>query len=295
MKKIISVGQSAYDVTLPIDHYPIENTKNRIGNKRLLNGGGACNNATYLLGKWHDDVTFISTVGNDNEGAFLEREMQNVGVKTLFSKIDGLPTTTSYIVANISNSSRTIITNKEESLKHNREENVSGDIILVDGNDYEEALMVFSKNLNAIKVIDAGRVNEGILTLNKYCDYIICSNDFAKEYTKKDIDYENREELKNIYDEIQKDYNGLLIITLEDYGCMVKINNEFHFIESIKVNSVDTNGAGDIFHGAFCHFLSEGYDLLRVLRLSNITGALSTRVLGTRNAIPEISEVLSYE
>ena len=39
----------------------------------------------------------------------------------------------------------------------------------------------------------------------------------------------------------------------------------------------------------------EGYDLLRVLRLSNITGALSTRVLGTREAIPEISEVLSYE
>ena len=74
-----------------------------------------------------------------------------------------------------------------------------------------------------------------------------------------------------------------------------KINNEFHFVESIKVNSVDTNGAGDIFHGAFCHFLTEGYDLLRVLRLSNITGALSTRVLGTREAIPEISEVLSYE
>ena len=83
MKKIISIGLSAYDVTLPIDHYPIENTKNRIGNKRIMNGGGACNNATYLLGKWHDDVTFISTVGNDAEGSFLEQEMQNIGVKTL--------------------------------------------------------------------------------------------------------------------------------------------------------------------------------------------------------------------
>lgn len=294
MKRIISIGLSAYDVTLPIDHYPIENTKNRIGNKRIMNGGGACNNATYLLGKWHDDVTFISTVGNDAEGSFLEQEMQNIGVKTLFSKIDGLPTTTSYIITNLSNSTRTIITNKAE-LKHDREENVVGDIILVDGNDYELALKVFNNNPNAIKVIDAGRVNEGILTLNKYCDYIVCSNDFAKEYTKRNIDYENREELKSIYDEIQKDYKGLLIITLENYGCMVKLNNEFHFIESIKVDSVDTNGAGDIFHGAFCHFLGENYDLLRVLRLSNITGALSTRVLGTRGAIPEISEVLSYE
>ena len=86
-----------------------------------------------------------------------------------------------------------------------------------------------------------------------------------------------------------------MIITLEDHGCMVKLNNEFHFIKSIKVDSVDTNGAGDIFHGAFVHFLSEGMDLLRVLRLSNITGALSTRVLGTRKGVPEISEVISYE
>ena len=126
-------------------------------------------------------------------------------------------------------------------------------------------------------------------------DYVICSNDFAKEYTKRDMDYDNLEDLKSIYEEIQKDYKGLLIITLEDHGCMVKLNNEFHFIKSIKVDSVDTNGAGDIFHGAFVHFLSEGYDILRVLRLSNITGALSTRVLGTRGSIPEISEVISYE
>lgn len=295
MKRIISIGMSAFDVTLPVDHYPIENTKNRIGDKRLRNGGGAANNASFLLGKWHNDVTFISTVGNDYEGMFLEKEMQSVGVKTLFSKLDNIPTTTSYIITNLSNSTRTIITNKSDKLKHQKEEIVNGDYILVDGNDYELSLKVFEQNPDAIKIIDAGRVNDGILELNKYCDYIICSNDFAKEYTKRDMNYEDHEQLQSIYDEIQKDYKGLLIITLESYGCMVKINNEFHFIPSIKVNSVDTNGAGDIFHGAFVHFLSEGYDLLRVLRLSNITGALSTRILGTRGAIPEISEVISYE
>ena len=77
---------------------------------------------------------------------------------------------------------------------------------------------------------------------------------------------------------------------------MVKLNDTFHFIPSIKVDSVDTNGAGDIFHGAFVHFLSLGYfDLLKVLRLSNITAALSTRYLGTRKAIPDVSEVIGYE
>ena len=295
MKRIISIGSSVLDTTLPMDAYPIENTKNRIGDKRIINGGGACNNATYLLGLWDNDVTFISTVGNDHDGDFLEKEMKSVGVKTMFCKLNDVPTTTSYIITNLSNSTRTIITNKSDKLKNNQEIHVTGDYILVDGNDYEVALKVFRDNPEAIKIIDAGRVNEGILTLNKYCDYIVCSNDFAREYTKRDMNYDNLDELKSIYDEIQKNYHGLLIITLEDHGCMVKINNEFYFVPSIKVNSVDTNGAGDIFHGAFVHFLSQGYDLLRVLRLSNITGALSTRVLGTRNSVPDISEVISHE
>ena len=229
MKRIISIGMSAFDVTLPVDSYPVENTKNRIGNRRLQNGGGAANNASFLMGMWHDDVTFISTVGNDYQGMFLEKEMKSIGVKTLFSKIDHVPTTTSYIITNLSNSTRTIITNKAE-LVHDKEENVTGDYILVDGNDYELALKVFEQNPNAIKIIDAGRVNEGILELNKYCDYIVCSNDFAKEYTKREMNYEDHEQLQSIYDEIQKDYKGLLIITLEDHGCMVKLNNEFHFI-----------------------------------------------------------------
>ena len=295
MKRIVCIGQSALDVTLPVDEYPKENTKVRIGDRRFMNGGGACNNATYLLGKWNDDVTLISTVGNDRDGVFLEQEMSDIGVQTMFAKIDSVPTTTSYIITSLSKCTRTIITNKSPLLKYNRNVNISCDYILVDGNDYETALKVFNDNPNAIKVIDAGRVNEGILTLSKYCDYVVCSNDFAKEYTKREMDYEDREGLKEIYDQIQKDYKGLLIITLESYGCMVKINNEFHFIPSIKVNTIDTNGAGDIFHGAFVHFLSNDFELLRALRLSNITGALSTTAYGTRKGIPDILEVMNYE
>ena len=295
MKRIVCIGQSALDVTLPVSEYPKENTKVKIGDRRFINGGGACNNASYLLGKWNDDVTLISTVGNDKDGEFLEKEMNDIGVRTIFSKIDSIPTTTSYIITSLKDCTRTIITNRSPLLKYNRDVKVEADYILVDGNDCETALKVFNDNPNAIKVIDAGRLNEGILTLSKYCDYIVCSNDFAKEYTKKDMNYEDKEGLKEIYDQIQKDYKGLLIITLESYGCMVKINNIFHFISSSKVESIDTNGAGDIFHGAFVHFLTTGYDILRVLRLANITGALSTMAYGTRKGIPDILEVMNYE
>ena len=132
--------------------------------------------------------------------------------------------------------------------------------------------------------------------LAKECDYIVASSDYAKEVIGFDFELADFEKLKVVYDNIQKLFKGTLIITLESYGSMVKIDNEFHFVESIKVDSVDSNGAGDIYHGAFVHFLAKGYPLLDTMRLANITGALSTKSLGTRNSIPDEAEVIKiYE
>ena len=296
MGKIVCIGQSAMDVTLPVESYPIEDTKVKIGDSKFVNGGGSCNNASFLLGKWGDDVTLLSTVGNDHEGECLEKEMHSIGVKTIFSKIDNVRTTTSYIITSLSNGTRTIITNKSPLLKYaDLNVNVDADFFLVDGNDKDLAIKLFRDNPNAIKVIDAGSYKEERLEVAKMCDYVVASRDFIREFSGINFDYHNDEELKEAYDKAQSAFKGLLVITLAERGCMVKLNNEFHFIPSIEVNSIDTNGAGDIFHGAFVHFLSQGYDLLKVLRLSNITGAFSTRFLGTRKSIPNISEVINYE
>ena len=296
MKRIVCIGQSAVDITLPVNSYPVEDTKVKIGDSKFVNGGGACNNAAYLLGKWHDDVTLFSTVGNDHEGELLEKEMHGVGVKTVFSKIDNVRTTTSYIITSLSNGTRTIITNKSPLLKYNDlSVSIDADIFLVDGNDKELAKKLFLDNPNAIKVVDAGSYKEERLEIVKMCDYVVASRDFVREFSSINFDYHNDEELKVVYDKVQSEFKGLLVITLAERGCMVKLDNVFHFIPSIEVETVDSNGAGDIFHGAFVHFLIEGYDLLKVLRLSNITGAFSTRFLGTRKSVPEIDEVMNYE
>ena len=50
-----------------------------------------------------------------------------------------------------------------------------------------------------------------------------------------------------------------------------------------------------MYHGAFVFFLSQGYTLEKVMKLSNITGALSTRYIGGRNSIPKLEEVLEYD
>ena len=65
--KILCIGQSAYDITLPCSEYPTENKKYKI-KEVISSSGGSANNAAYLLGLWKSDVTLISPIGNDNYG-----------------------------------------------------------------------------------------------------------------------------------------------------------------------------------------------------------------------------------
>ena len=65
--KILCIGQSAYDITLPLDHYPVENKKVRIDGK-VECGGGSSSNCAFLLAKWGIDTSFAGIIGNDHYG-----------------------------------------------------------------------------------------------------------------------------------------------------------------------------------------------------------------------------------
>ncbi len=95
-----------------------------------------------------------------------------------------------------------------------------------------------------------------------------------------------------IYEKMKERYKNKIIITLESKGCFYEENGEYKIVPSIKINPVDSTGAGDIFHGAFTYFLANGYPLKDVLRLANITGALSVEKLGSRYSMAKKEEVL---
>ena len=114
---ILCVGQSAYDITIPVEDYPEENKKYKI-HEVYECGGGSCNNAAYLLAKWNDMVYLASSIGNDDYGKKIKKELEKVGVNTTyFEELDGISTTTSYIINNLENGTRTIITNKDTNMR----------------------------------------------------------------------------------------------------------------------------------------------------------------------------------
>ena len=294
--KIVCVGHSTFDTTLAMKEYPKENVKYRV-EKHIECGGGPASNGAYLLAKWGMDVTMLSIVGKDYYGDRIIDEFRQIGADTTYiEQHDDHQTSSSYIIANKSNGSRTIITAKDKPIRAlNEDVNLKADVILIDGEHPETAKQILFNNPQAISILDAGRVNDDTKELGKLVKYLVCSKDFAEEITNLKIDADDITSLINCYEILKKYFQNNVIITLEARGSFTEINGQYEIIPSIKVTAVDSTGAGDIFHGAFTYFIANGYSLKDTIHYSSITGGLSVTRIGSRNSIPTLQEVLEYD
>lgn len=294
--KAVCVGHSTYDTTLPLNEYPTENLKYRI-EKKVECGGGPASNGAYLLAKWGIPTSILSIVGDDYYGKRVVEDFKNIGanIKYLETKKNH-STSSSYIIANMQNGSRTIITSKRNPIRKLEQDiKIEADLILIDGEHPETAKDVLLQNKNAISILDAGRLNEDTKMLGKLVTYVVCSKDFAEEFANIKIDYNNQDTIIQCYNKLKSYFRTNIIITLEDKGSFTEINNTYQQIPSIKVKAIDSTGAGDIFHGAFAYFIGMNYPLKEAIHYASITGAISVTRIGSRYSIPDLEEVLNYD
>ena len=286
---IICVGHATYDITLPFKKYPLENTKIRT-NVMSECGGGPASNAAYLLSKWGVNTYFVGMVGNDYYGNRIKEEFNKVGTNlNYFYVSDNCQTTVSYILVNLKTGSRTVLSYvNDDQPKLDIDVAVKPDIILIDGHEPLVSFDLIKNNPNSISIIDAGRDSKEVIELCKLVDYVVCSKSFAESVTGYTC---NKTTMKKIFNVMEKMFKGKIIVTLERKGCAYKEENEIVIVPSIDVKTIDSTGAGDIFHGAFAYGIAKKWKLYNVLKFANIVGAMSTTKLGGRNSIFSLKEI----
>lgn len=295
--KILCLGHATYDITLPVDSFIHENNKYRV-KEHLECGGGSASNAAYLLGKWGMDVTFAGVVGNDEYGRFIKKELESVNVNTDYLELSQIyKTTSSFIVVNKTNGSRTILSYEQNEMKMQELLlDFNPDVILIDGQEYNMSALVLEKYPSAISIMDASRINDDVIELSKKVDYLICSKQFAEEISGIKIDYNNPSTIKNIYLQLKQNFKNNIIVTLEEKGVLYEYNNILKILPGMNVKPVDTTGAGDIFHGAFTYGIVSKMNYEEIIKLSNIAAGLSVTKLGSRNSIFPLEEIINvYE
>lgn len=115
-------------------------------------------------------------------------------------------------------------------------------------------------------------------------DLIFANDVEAKEWAGKETVEEALEELKSIAKQI--------VITCGSEGALLFDGEKNISIASHKVNAVDTNGAGDMFAGAFLYAVSAGHDFETAGNLASLSAATTVSHFGPRLPSEKHQEIL---
>lgn len=294
MGTIFCIGQSAYDITIPLEGAICENQKYRITKKEEC-GGGPAFNAAYLCAMWGEKVELISRLGNDTYGKRLLEIASQAGIGTNYLiKDDKIETPHSYIFSNQKNGSRTLFNfpGEKQDVKYTYpDEKVS--VILSDGHEPDISVEAIRYYKNAISIVDAGTCRESTMQVAKEVDYLVCSEDFARQYTGVAINLDDTQKTCQIFEEVEKINHKHAVVTLGEKGLLYRRDGKITHMPAFKVKAIDTNGAGDIFHGAFAYGMHKKLDFYDVLKISSMASAISVQTLGAQSSIPQLTKVTS--
>lgn len=284
---IVCVGQCAYDITFPIEEELKENQKYRIYHKFECIGAPAAN-ASILCAMWGEDTMLISRIGTDIYGKQIKKGLESFHVCTKYLYEDReFATPISAIIANASNGYRTIFNcpgiQKALPFQYPKE-NV--EVILVDGHELQASLEMLERHPKAISIIDAGTYKDETRLLAGKVDYLICSQDFAFQYTGIEVNIQNPDTWKKTYIKLKNLHKKQIVVTLGDKGLLYEQDHQIAHMPAFLVTAIDSTGAGDIFHGAFAYCMKKGYALVDALKISSAASAISVQTVGGQPSIP---------
>jgi sugar/nucleoside kinase (ribokinase family) len=261
MKKVVGLGACVLDTLITCENYPKEDTKQK-AESIFLSGGGPVGNALVVMSKLGVKTEVLGAFADDNAGKYLLDDFKKYGVGVENATVvRGSSSFTSYIILSKSGKTRTCtfdrgsVPDAKENVCFGAIENA--DVLHLDGNYLQSALAAakYAKEKGVKVSLDAGGLYEGIENLLPFVDILIPSAEFALGFTgEKDIPSAMHTLFKRFQPEI-------LVVTDGSNGGYYYENGQVLHYDSVQVQAVDTNGAGDTFHGAFVAAYCEGQTL----------------------------------
>lgn len=84
-----------------------------------------------------------------------------------------------------------------------------------------------------------------------------------------------------------------MLVTLGSKGVLWMNENNSQIIKALKVNAIDTTGAGDSFIGSFAHYYANGDDIPTAIKHANQYAAITVTRRGTQKSYPKADELSS--
>jgi sugar/nucleoside kinase (ribokinase family) len=279
MPKGIFVGLSTIDVLYYVDSLPSFDSKVVARSQTVLVGGPATN-AAIAFSHLGGAAILVTTIGRHPLAQLVADDLDQFPIKyvDLDPQFDKAPVLSSIVVS--AKGHRSVVSanaTRSPNLKPNVNpvalENTS--IMLVDGH-YMNSGIAWAREARDRRitvVFDGGSWKPDTQQLLKSVDVAICSSDFRPPGCQSDDE---------VVDFLTSCGVRRLAITKGEAAIRYFADDNEGEINVPNVAVVDTLGAGDIFHGAFCRFYEGKDTFLIALQKAAIVASQSVGYPGTR-------------
>ncbi|MCP5347074.1 MAG: adenosine kinase [Gammaproteobacteria bacterium] len=271
---------------------------------RNQSGGGSAANTLYALSQFGGNAYFAGKVASDETGDFYVTQLGHHNIETNLGGHRDQGTTGRCLVMISPDAERTMHTYLGVSEKVSTQE-IDEAAIKASEFVYMEGYLVTSPSAKAaLKELKRLAEAHGVKTAMTFSDPSMVEY-FTEAVTEVlgdgvDLLFCNEKEAMLWTDasdfdsacELLKRNARQFVVTRGARGARLFDGSRYIEIDSHKVQAVDTNGAGDMFAGAFLYGITQGYDFETAGRLASLASATTVSSFGPRLPTGEHTRIL---
>jgi len=289
---LVGVGLNATDTLLILPKFPAYAGKVPFESE-ILSPGGQVASAVVTCANLGLRTKYIGTVGDDMRGRVQMDSLLGSGINLDDVEVrENCPNQTAYILIDRTTGERTVLWSRPDCLRLapesiTPEKITCARMLHIDGHDTPAVARAAEiARRNGIPVtVDVDTIYHGFDGVLPNVDYLVASSEFPTQWTSENDPF-------RALRLIQAEYSmRCAAMTLGAHGALALMDGHYFYSPAFVVNCVDTTGAGDVFHGAFCYAVLQGMSMRETLEFSNAMAALNCTALGARGGIATIEKV----
>lgn len=287
---LVGVGLNATDTVIPLSQFPALGSKTEYSERSILLGGEV-STAVIACRRWGLKTRYIGRLGDDYAARLHRAAFDDMGVETRIVTVEDAASPQSLILVDGSGE-RTVLCHRDARLTL-QPEDIQRDwittarAVLVDGYHTNAAITAatWAREAGIPVIADLDVIRPGVDDLLPLVDYVLASREFPSALTGE---HDHIKALKQLQERAHCKLAG---ITLGLDGVLIFDGKEMLQRPAYRVSTVDTTGAGDLFHAGFIYGLLQGWPMDRQLDYACAAAALNCTRSGARGRIGTVEDI----